>query len=366
MRIGIITHPLHTNYGGVLQNFALQVILRRLGHDPITLREALGYQGRSNLWFAFQFPVMLAKDFIKKIIGRNQGITESIWSWRKRVSGIEGFVQRNISCTRPKRIFSVKDVKNNNIDAIVIGSDQVWRPMLSSMIDNAFCGFLKNSEIPRMAYAASFGLDQWVLSNEQTIEARELVKLFKAVSVREYSGVDLCKKHLGVDAKWVLDPTLLLSKEDYLKISMNVPIDKEKFVFAYFLDEMPGQIDLAFDAAKKLGCKLHVLKIGKNINQSDTVERWLANFRDAEYVVTDSFHGAVFSILFNKNFICFYNTSGGNARMDGLRTITGLDDRFVNKLSTPIIYDIDYAAVSKRLDKMRLESIQFLKSYLND
>ena len=156
-----------------------------------------------------------------------------------------------------------------------------------------------------MAYAASFGTDQWEYTPEQEAECARLAKLFDAISVREASGVGLCKEHFDVEATHVLDPTLLLTANDYNDLCKGIE-PREPFVFAYILDMTEQKVAeiKAFAEAKGLSC--FIKSADADISDADSIELWLSYFRDAAYVITDSFHGTAFSINYN-NFITIYN-----------------------------------------------------------
>ena len=163
---------------------------------------------------------------------------------------------------------------------------------------------------------------------------------------------------LNVDAQWVLDPTMLLKKEDYIEVCRNVPESKESFVFAYILDMTDEKRKMADQAAKTLGCSVRYLSADK-VKKEDTIEKWLANFRDARYVITDSYHGTVFSLIFQKQFYTFYNTYHGNARMDCLKGVSGLEDRFLTEPANEFVEEIEYHAVEERINRMREVSESF-------
>ena len=270
MRIVIRTLPLHNNYGGVLQNFALQK--------------------------ALPFARIKKKE--------------------KRLENFELFVKSNLKTIELAEDKGEKRKSIAEADAIVVGSDQVWRPKYSNNIYEAFLRDVKKKSIKRVAYAASFGVNEWEYTAKQTRVCSALAKKFDFISVREKSGVKLCKEHLGVDATWVLDPTLLLDKLDYLDLCKNVPESSEKYLAAYVLGINENVKRECEEKAKERGLILKMFSADSNA--SYTIPEWLAMFRDASYVVTDSFHGTVFSIIFGKEFKCIYNETRGAARFESL------------------------------------------------
>lgn len=366
MKIGIVTMPLCANYGGTLQNWALQQVLIRMGHEPITLRFPVMYQGMTNIHYWMKvFPMQALRFIYHKFKGEQYEMPLTISSWKNSVSGMERFVDDHINVTEYLPNLSMEDVKRYGIEALLVGSDQIWRPVMYDVIKYYFLGFAKDSDILRVAYAPSVALDEWPFGESTTAQLRELIKKFSSVSVREESSVKLIKDNLGVDAQWVLDPTMLLKADDYLDVCKEEPQCKESFVFAYILDMTDEKRKMAELTARRLGYSVRWLTAGK-VKEEDTIEKWLANFRDAKYVITDSYHGTAFSLLFHKAFYCFYNTYRGNARMDSLKEISGLNERFVNETVEDLGMEIDYAAVEERIDRMRKTSFIFLTLNLND
>ena len=362
MKVGIITMPLCANYGGTLQNWALQQVLIKMGHEPITLRFPVMYQGMSSAHYWLKvFPMQFARFVAHKLLGGKYEMPLTIGSWKKSVSGMESFVDKYINVTEYLPNLTMDDVKRYGIEALLVGSDQIWRPVMYDAVKCYFLGFAKDSDILRVAYAPSVALDEWPFNEETTAKLRELIKKFSAVSVREESSVKLIRENLGVDAKWVLDPTMVLGKDDYMAVCKDVPVSEESFVFAYILDMNEDKCKMAERVAKRYGCNVRYLTADK-VKSEDTIEKWLANFRDTQFVITDSYHGTVFSLIFQKQFYCFYNTYRGNARMDSLKKISGLDERF---LMAPLDTDtqckeIDYFEVNKKIDLKRSESLNFL------
>src|SRR5690606_22627300 len=142
--------------------------------------------------------------------------------------------------------------KKGKFDIAVVGSDQVWRPKYSPDIYNYFGDFLGNKK-QIISYAASFGVDNWEFTKKQTDICKKLVKKFKAVSVRESSAIDLCYQYLGTDAELVLDPALLLSKDDYQKvISSYKGIKKNSGVLTYILDRNEAKAEIVSYVKHKL------------------------------------------------------------------------------------------------------------------
>ena len=250
------------------------------------------------------------------------------------------------------------------IDTYIVGSDQVWRPAfnLGPRLANMFLDFA-DDKVKKLSYAASFGCKEWEYTKEQEKTCSKLAKRFDAISVREASAVDLCKNHFRIDVSLVLDPTLLLNREDYEKVCNNIP-KKDKHIFVYSLVVGESVMSVASKVSEAKGLPIVVKEAGGKVKKEDTIEDWFAEFRDADYVVTDSFHGMVFSIIFNKPFYIIMNTSGGNDRYISLLSQLGLIGRIVTDNASLTDMYIDWNAVNQRLYNLRQSSLTFLKNNL--
>ena len=220
-----------------------------------------------------------------------------------------------------------------------------------------------DDKVKKLSYPASFGCKKWEYTKEQEKTCSRLAKRFDAISVREASAVDLCKNHFGVDAALVLDPTLLLNKEDYEKVCNDIP-KKEKHIFVYSLVVGESVMNVASKVSEAKDLPIVVKEAGGKVKKEDTIEDWFAEFRDAEYVVTDSFHGMVFSIIFNKPFSIVMNPSGGNDRYISLLSQLGLMECIVDEKLTPSSAIIDWEQVCSLLNVLRESSLLFLKQNL--
>lgn len=339
MRIGILTLPLHTNYGGILQAYALQTVLERMGHEVHVIEK-----NRRPLSIPIQkMPFCYGKRIVKNIIGRKCPIF-----YEQKYNREQPIIRQNTDKFIKKYIHIAEyddfsDIKESEYDAIVVGSDQVWRPKYFGLnqIENAYLKFAEGWNIKRIAYAASFGTDEWEYTPKQTDECGKLLRMFDAVSVREDSGVDLCKRYFGVEAQHVLDPTMLLDKDDYIKLfkAANTPKSKGNLL-CYILDENEEKTALVKRIADEKGLIPFNVKSQSNNIKSPLLERiqppleqWLRGFYDAEFVVTDSFHACVFSILFNKPFIVYGNACRGMSRFTSLMDLFGLRNSLMANLS---------------------------------
>lgn len=356
MKIGIYTQPLSHNYGGILQNYALQHVLKKMGYNPITI-----YLGKYNY-------VRLVKDFIWNMISivLRKSLYRKItlpMKQNKYEAVFYPFIQSYIAVTKRIIKCSSRFIKSLEFDAIIVGSDQVWRPCFNDIYDS-YLLFAKDIDIPKIAYAASFGVDRWEYTPEQTNKCCELIKQFKAVSVREASGVNLCKKYLSTDALEVLDPTLLLNQSEYEILCRHIRYEAEDYLLVYILDEDEDKELYVEEFAKQHN--LIVKQIHAENQVSMSVEEWLSLFRDAAYVVTDSFHGTVFSILFQKEFISLLNKGRGASRFESLLNKLQLSDRLIVDNQSISSGQIDWENVSDLLEKYRKESMLFLENAIKN
>lgn len=370
MKIGILTLPLHTNYGGILQAYALQTVLERMGHD-VTLIDK-GWPPRYT--FINYFKIVL-KDVIKKLLKRGE---YQRWHWiffRNREINAEHeltlqFVSKYI---KRKVIPNLYSIKEGEYDGFVVGSDQIWREHHFRPIENAFLDFAKDWSVKRVSYAASFGTDDWEYSEEQTRNCSALIQKFDGVSVRESTAVELCKKYLVHDAKHVLDPTMMLTPDDYIRnISIKKVQKSDGDFLVYILDMTEEKQQIVDYISNKYNltpfvvnskCEDKTQPLSNRIQPP--VEQWLRGFYDAKFVFTDSFHACAFAINFNKPFFVFGNKVRGMSRFESLLQIFELSNRLVlskSDVEKCIDHEIRWDTVNKILTHKRYESKGFLYS----
>lgn len=379
MKIGILTQPLHRNYGGILQNWALQQALRYMGDEPEMVFLYGGYRPKGKLLFLRC--VSLVKCVARKyLFGRKNvylyPVFDSKYNPRIPMYADAKFVK---CIHKTKRLTENVDiarfVASRNYDAFIVGSDQVWREDYSPSITRYFLDFLSEvDKRPRVAYAASFGKSKDYISLENMPRCRELLHRFDAVSVREYEGLENLKMdfdyHNGVK---VLDPTLLLSADDYRRqIKDKDFLDKTRpHVAAYILDESEDKSAILAEVASQLELPVKTFSGEFRGEKMLTVSQWLAEFEGADFVVTDSFHGCVFSIIFHKPFVAIANKDRGIDRFVSLLRDAGLEDRLIyssddfNTHKERLLVVPDYMVVEQRLSSLRKASLAFLSDALS-
>lgn len=356
MRIGILTHPLQSNYGGILQNYALQEVLRRMGHDPITLRTG---KTTYKIWVK-----KIIKNIDNRIKRKNASFPLIPFIYEKRQSGIESFIRQHIKTTEKLFWYSPGLIEKYQLEALCVGSDKSWASYFKH-IDDMFFAFSRQFNIIKFSYAPSFGTDKWEFNPEQTEKCRELVKSFTGVSVREHSGVRLCKDYLHTDAKWLLDPTLLLSADDYRSLCTTVKRREDDYILAYILNYTKEKKEYIKKACASLKKKVIVIQAENKVRSTDTVENWISLFRDSAFVITDSFHGTIFSIIFHKDFISLANPKRGSERFKSLSELFCLDDNIHMSIPKEFMPNrIDWTWIDKVILKKQKEALDFIHKSL--
>lgn len=375
MKIAILTQPILMNYGGVLQAYALQSILQSMGHDVTIINRVWNYE-QGYIYRALSFYKCVILAFLSVVLRKY-----SYKSAKKKIIDkyilTHYFAQENLKLS-PKLVYDKefrKYVSKNKFDAYIVGSDQVWRPKYSPNIYNYFLDFLNNQDtVIKMAYAASFGTDQWEYSEEETLKCRYLIQNFDFVSVREKTGVDMCAKYLNrSDAKWVLDPTLLLDVSVYREFASKTVLPKNLIIY-YLLDETLDKLTFISKCVDVFHGSIYNIKEGvpslsdRHIREYSSIEEWLAGFANAQLAIVDSFHGCVFSLIFHVPFIVVGNKKRGLARMESLLQLFSLQDRLVYEdelLDFDIIHmkEPDWHQVDEILKVKRQESFDFLNQF---
>jgi hypothetical protein len=342
MRIGILTHPQAINYGGILQCYALSTFLRDMGHEVIVIRRELD--------------ITALKKFVITLLKRLHVPHFYSPIDLKRGNKIYPFSERYLTRTKPIRsqVAMCKVCSCYNLESVIVGSDQVWRADFALKYGyNFFLDFVP-SNVLKLSYAASFGLSEWQYSSEQTELIKKMLTNFSGISVREREAISLCKDNIGVSAVQSVDPTMLLTSNEYDKIACQRIINKN-YVFIYWL----GDISLVDPEVSKLKLegKEVVLVSLREISELPSVEEWLSYIKYSDYVITDSFHGAVFSLIYHRPIKILPNSSGGYGRIESLLQIVGFD---INKLQS--LKPEEFGVVDNRIKDYRLQS----RSYLNN
>ena len=332
------------NYGSILQAYALQQELFAAGVD----NELIYYKKRNVVKQAlriFNLPLLMAKmkDVWRVIEGKTNPKLKPIISGRNRA--FSNFLKDNFVFTpclsgRKQLIDYTK-----KFDAFILGSDQVWNPML-------------------------LGGDYYTLT---WVDSR------RPISVREEQGAEIVEKLTRKKAEVCCDPTVLTDRKRWDELSGDCPFVSEKYIFCYFIGNNPSQREFAKKLAQKTGKILAVKHIDEYIKSDDDFgdidylevgPKEFVNFiRYATYVCTDSFHGTIFSIMYNKNFFTFMRFSDSqkssmNSRVKNILSIVGLSNRLFENSITPeaaLAYQVDWSDVNKRLNDFRKSSREYFE-----
>lgn len=361
MKIGILTPHYAFNYGAVLQAFALLTYLKSQGHDVVIINRRPPSQAAVP---------SLAGRVCRKMQEHTQG---------------RNFIANEIKHLQPQTVPIILPqdlslIDKYHLEAIIVGSDQVWRDdyAFNSFGYNVFLDFA-GCEIRKISYAPSFGKDTWVQPEPVRQRVAELLHDFHAISVREASGVDICRRMFDVEATHVIDPTFLLVGDDYLShYGLSRQNGRKPFVAGYILDGDELKKKALATIAHKLGmdCReiifdTYIGRLSRFVHRFypiyPTVETWLRNIANSDFVVTNSFHGMAFSIIFRKQFIVFGNKERGMERFHSMLRMFGLENRLLNwedDASSLISTPIDYHAVESLIVQWRKKSQFFLNNAL--
>ena len=362
-KICILTQPLWHNYGCLLQAYALQKCLKAMNYEVVT-----DEYPRRFLSFFDKLKDKSKRMVAYHILGRKSVNPNPFYpnekSWKEICKNTSRFVRERIDTVDffNGQTFPSKEMINR-FDTFIIGSDQVWRDSYGR-VESYFGDFLKTENKKIFSYAASFGLNTWQFDRERTEKLRVLAKRFRSISVREKDAIELCRDNLNIEANWVLDPTMLLSKNDYISLFKdNFQEKSEGDLMTYILDSSEEKIRLIklIETEKKLNS---FTVMAKETETFPAIEKWLKGFYDAKFVLTDSFHGMVFSIIFEKPFLVILNKQRGATRFLSLLSSLGLENRLIESVEDFNIdllnKDIDYETIRKKLFVLVDKSKEFL------
>ena len=357
-----------SNYGQILQCYALQRVLEQLGCEPYVIR-FVGY-GESRL---------------RKLVKQLLPFLRRKPSPTDRLRGFEAFRKRHF---RMSPLYtSIAQIRScpPRYDAYIAGSDQIWKQSLRNPQQPAYFLDFGRPEVRRIAYAASFGMETYPDGDKAQLKG--LLQRFDAISCREYSGVEICRD-LGLAATKVLDPTLLLTKEEYLNLNPNLN-EKENSslftlhssLFIYSLNinsaseirwsELREAVEGKVVVTPAAGYNESAELFGSEVEYLyATPAQWIAQIASASLVVTTSFHGIAFSILMHTPFVYVPlkgEFQGANNRILDLLRDLRLEERILSERATYgsiIARPIDWASVDTLLARMRQDSLEFLKEAL--
>lgn len=369
MNVNVITRHAPANYGSLLQTIATQQILCKLG----VTNQIINYIPKEETGARIAFTQLKGKKSwnrspLKKaayILGREP---ENLIMYHK----FEKMRKQHLTMTR--RFSELKELKafaSENDAVYMTGSDQVWGPISTGTYDPAYFLSFVPDDKKKIAYASSFGKASF--SKPDIQEYQRLLSRYNGIAVRENSALDLIFD-MGLKTQQVLDPTLLLSAEEWTKYIHEEDIPQEKYVLVYQIHSNSELDKYALKFAEKAGLPLvrvspllHQIKRGGRFEYLPDIGRFLALIQNASYLVTDSFHGTAFAINFNTQFVEVLPNTGTGSRNQSILELTGLQDRilqdknkfdFVEKL-------IDFSCVNQLIYQERNQSLDVLKKMLS-
>lgn len=382
MKIGILTLPLEYNYGGILQAYALQKTLKELGHEVLTIDWHNPREYNNIIHNILGWTHRIYLRFIKK---KNISICWNPFPsddhYKALTRYTRNFVENKIDLTRQTLPSYLQRIDQEySFDAYVVGSDQVW---VNSYSKRSFLDFVKRSNVIKVAYAASSNNDSWLSHPESIKIIKELSASFSHLSTRETILAEKATNELNRKVEVVLDPTFLLDAEDYLQINDSAKPslqdnlnESTDYLFEYILDQnefkngilnfISEYSDLPVE--NSMPAKQYIKH--RKMNLSDyifpPVENWIKKISKANLVVTDSFHGTVFAIIFNIPFVSIVNNARGKERFRSLLSTFGLESRLITDntdnqtIKALLNKPVDFDRVNQIIIEQRKNSLSFL------
>lgn len=380
-KVGLAIVTYGTNYGTYLQAFATQYAVRKAGYETEVINidsvktEVSNARKKYFLKQIFNLPEI--KSYKNVLIGivcekTNKKYREYI---SKRKSKFAEFREKNFDFSEIKNSWNGLAELCRSYNYVLVGSDQLWRP--ANIAGNFYTLNFVPDDITKIAYATSFGLGQ-IRENQKQITGDFLSRI-EHLSVREESGAKIVNELVNRNIPVVCDPTLLLTKEAWSDFLSDEPIVKEKYILSYLLGDNKQHREFVKRLSEHTGCKVVAVKhiagyIAMDKELGDIVPTDVGPFeflnliKNAEYVCTDSFHGCVFTTIFNRNLFAFRRFSkdskmSTNSRITTLLSMLGMEDRLVygnEDMSECVAKHTDYSVVEERLEAKRKESLSYL------
>lgn len=345
MKIAVFTLSDHYNQGNRLQNYALRHVLQQYGHEVST------YSAYPVKILAYVLPLALKLPNPPMF---------------KRMRRFLAFTNQNLGGYTPIDFYSKKklDSLKNQYDVFLAGSDQIWNPAYAQVPYAYFLQFADRDKT--IAYAPSFGTDKINKHWEKIIENG--VKHIKYLSVREEDGAKIItksSKHIIPPPSVVLDPTLLLTKDEWMEFATEpIKKPKKKYILSYLIPNKNKNKKIARKIAKECGLELVEINNAKEKYYLSTPSEFISLISDAEFVCTSSFHGHALSVILEKPFVTIPNTQSPDSRIATLLNTIGISDRNYATLSREDYAALDYTEARERLRQKREQSLSFLTTSL--
>lgn len=337
-RVNLLTIHYGKCYGAVMQTYATCRLLEQTGHTVCVIN--LINPARKGCWRSRKYWSDCVREF-------------QFWIFKKKHFSM-----------LTNKAYSIKDINLPIADCTVVGSDQVWNRDITGCFDNTFyLDFVEGNN--KVALSSSFGKEIWDEKYEYTEEVKQLLSQFKAISVRESTGVKIMEEVMGLNAVNLLDPTIGYGKFDSLVLNSK-PLHQ---VFLFLLLKDTKAIEMANYIANELGVPLfkHTFISSRFKNGP---RHWLTRIKNSDYIITDSFHGLALSLIFNKQFFVFCASKKKFTRLRSLLQFLSLEDRYIeciadfNQRKVSLLKPIDYVRVNRILKNEQERYRTFIQEFL--
>lgn len=361
-RIGVVSYDIHanfTNYGSALQSWALNQVIGRLGYYPVmvdycpdVLKDKDPLNPFTNMWDKDEESRRMCELTMPAI--------------RENYHKFEKFYTDRFNRSKPYTRENFHEI-TDEVDSFVCGADTIFSPDEFGLDDGYFANYdcMKNNAV---AYAASFGDPHFDEKSYAALDKKILN--FRALGIRESLMIPYLKERMSVPVEKVIDPTLLLKKSDYEEITDRKRLVEERYLLYYSRRYNPKAEEYARSLARKNGWKIVEISLratneekGHVMFYQAGVEEFLSLVKHAEFIVTNSFHGMIFSVQFQKQFVVF-SRELCNTKIEELLKLFGLQDRMLVSGEEKYEYDIDYEKVESNIARARNFSVAFLKREL--
>lgn len=361
-RVGIITIPDYNNYGNRLQNYAVREYFCKKGYETVTLEMND---------FAFKkYKARKYKLFLKKY-----GLTMGVFLFEALTGGCLKAKRELYFEKFTKQFLNVKYIPeyteelivelNHKIDYFVLGSDQIWHPFVNDTPNLYFARFTQANR--KIYFAPSFGVKELPLDYAEVVKKELSSAMY--LSVREIEGAEIIKKLTGKQAEVLMDPTLMLAANEWSKIERRPKdLKDKKYILCYFLGEISPEYEAQIASAKKkYGAEVYYLADStKDKGYVNGPSEFLYCIHHAQMILTDSFHAAVFSIIFHKVFNVFsrlnqdYNNAGLDSRVDTLLNKLKIGNHKY-KTENGLCFDTDYNSSDEIIESEKQKTEQFIQ-----
>ena len=361
----------------------MQSIFTEMGYDTEIINFTYISSKKDKLATLLSPKKLAAKIKYKKSQKGTAGNAEYSKCMAQRNAGFDNFVNQNLRITRNFLSLSALKEYSKRYDAVICGSDQIWLPVHIQQQYYTLSFVPKGTR--RIAYAPSFGINSVEKADESLYKSA--INGFDSLSCREMSGCDIIKSLTNKEAQLVLDPTLMVDKKIWDKMSGSTPKVDGEYIFCYFLGKNPEHRKKVRKLAEKTGLKVVCLPYIDGYTESDNGYADLALYdiapdgfvnliKNAKYVCTDSFHGSVFSTIFERQYFVFERFAQGtkdstNTRLESLLKSLGLEYRQIKDSELADEWDgklnktIDYTQVQARLEKLKAHSAEYITAALD-